>query len=143
MTAIRVNNPEAFKQPIIADFFEKAAKACKLADPRGVVTDLAGLVANPKVGCWLSVDEKGPTAVIAVMLPQNSFMEVPQVMLIYSENREGIKDTVEQGLEFCKENGYNRAWGLNRSGSPDEALQKLFGYVGFAKTVGNLMEYEF
>lgn len=140
---IRMQSPQAFGNPIVWEFFLEAAKENKFSNPEGVVRDLANMVAQPEMGCFVALGPKGPEAVVAMLLPQSAMMECPQVILIFGRNREATAECVREALKFGIEAGYNRGWGVNRSGRPDEAFERLFGgHVGFVRPIGTVMEYE-
>lgn len=102
------------------------------------------MLADPKVGCWLTVDaQKGPLAVVVCVLPQSAFMEQPQIPLIYSLDPEAKKLALAQALEFSKQAGYNKFWGINRSGYSDDQMAEIFEFAGFVHPVGSMLEYEF
>lgn len=138
---VRVTDPRVFAHPIAREFFLAAAK--EFSDPQAAVNDLAAMVIQSEIGCFVELGPDGPKAVIVVCLPQSAFMECPQVMIIYGTEREATKAVVEAGLKFARDAGYNRGWGINRTGRPDEALERLFGHVGFVRPIGSVMEYEF
>lgn len=143
MQVVRVANPAPFQHELVREFFTEAAEANKISQPAAAVADLAGLISTPQLGCWVALTEAGPQATIAVMLPQNAFMECPQVLLVYGRDREATKAVVDEALKFSREAGYTRGWGINRSGGSDEAFERLFGHVGFVRPIGTLLEYEF
>lgn len=139
---VRVTDPGVFDNPLVREFFLAATKAHKFFDPK-VVDDLANMVTQPEIGCFVEVGQNGAKAVVTVMLPQSAFMECPQVLMLYGKHHEATKQVIQAGLKFCTDAGYNRAWGLNRAGVDTAVLERLFGYAGFARPIGTLMEYEF
>lgn len=142
MQIVRVDNLDAFAHRPVVEFFLKAAEENKFSQPEAIVSDLAGMISNPQLGCWVAVDEEGPQAVCVMALPQSAFMEVPQIMLIYGQKRDATKAVVDEALNFGTAAGYTKAWGINRSGQPDEVFERLFGHIGFVRPIGTVLEYE-
>lgn len=140
---VRVTNPAVFATPLVREFFEAATKANKFLDPQ-CLEDLSQMVAQPEVGCFVDITDDGPGAAMVVMLPQSAFMDCAQVLLIYGKAHNSTDEVVKAGLKFATDAGYNRAWGLNRSGAADEAIERLFApHVAYVRPIGTLMEYEF
>lgn len=138
---IRVDNPAAFENPLVRDFFFEAVKSHNFASPGAVVGDLINMLAQPGFACFVEVDEDGPQATIGILLPQSAFMECPQILFIYGKRPDATKSVVKAALQFGVDAGYNRGWGLNRTGKPDEAFGRLFSDVAKAHPVGTLLEY--
>lgn len=144
MQILRLSNPAAFQHPVVYHFLVTAAESCNYGSPQAVIKDLAGMIENPSIGCWMAIGDDGPEAIAMVMLPQSAFMECPQVLMLYNKdmNSLALKGVTDKAIEFMKENGYTRAWGINRSGRSPKVIQRLCKGFGEATVIGELMEYK-
>lgn len=139
----RLEDPKPMEDAEIAELLLRAIQANRYSQVEAVFLQFAQMVGNPLVGFYVAIEEGKPVGCALMLLPDGPLMECPQIVLIYNRGSDEAREAlVKAVVDFGKAAGYNKGWGINRTGASDEAMCRLFGYVGFTHNVATIIEYE-
>ena len=141
----RITNPKAMLAADVQALFRAAVAKSPIAggDFDAAAGDFVDLVANPKIGVFVGVENGEFRSLCIIGLPTDRLTPYPQVIHFYNRGSKELREAmVETGRRWIIENGYARFWLIQASGHSDKAWRKTFRRAGKAKTIGSVMEVE-
>lgn len=132
MKTTRVRNPKALAH---ADFQELVTEALSHSSLYDAFPD-EWLTSEDKVTIVCHDGEKFLGLLVVFLF------QIPQVVMLFARTTKAKQALVKAGVDFARDNGYNRFWAINGTDAPDSVWKRAFWRKGKAKKIGTIMEFE-
>jgi len=136
-TIKRVNQPLALTHPemvrMLATWTRDTDQWAVLARTllQGTATAIVGAVNEVSLG-----------GILIIVLPGELGSELPQIVHFYCSAGPALKKALlADGVDYLRQNGYDRVWALNQSGRKDSVWSRAFKAAGSAYRIGTVMEF--
>lgn len=128
VNVVVVRNPQALAMPDLLSLIRRSLEGMPLC-PGGLescIDDLVAAVLDPGQGLLVGVEDGKMLAVGLVGLPQGNMAPYPWILHFYNEGSSELREALHKGLlDFCRVNGYVKAWAINTSGRSDGAWARV------------------
>ncbi len=135
LDVIQVRNAKVLETPAMQEFIAEAfgRQATHFPDPDAVIQWIRERIDDETVGFFVAIEDLRMTGLLVISAVLTAFSPYPWLMYGYAEGAPEAKQALlGEMLDWARERGIRKIWGINNTPVPDEQL--IAGFLPVVKS---------